>query len=134
MQPLLPTYTRTVLSASLIDKQQWKHPLYATALSNNSSHTSHPALCTAGWDASQNKYLLRELLIHQELSACRHPHIVELKEVFLTPIHLAAVMEHVDGLNLQDFLTAQGGRWVLYQLYIEALGRSLGRSGNWLHV
>eukprot|EP00775_Hariotina_reticulata_P010830 gene10830-10987_t len=35
---------------------------------------------TRGWDASQNKYLLRELLIHQELSACRHPHIVELKE------------------------------------------------------
>jgi hypothetical protein len=25
----------------------------------------------AGWDDNQMKYLLRELLIHQELSACR---------------------------------------------------------------
>eukprot|EP00878_Enallax_costatus_P009364 GHUV01009786.1.p1 GENE.GHUV01009786.1~~GHUV01009786.1.p1 ORF type:complete len:276 (+),score=76.04 GHUV01009786.1:568-1395(+) len=72
-----------------------------------------------GWDASQNKYLLRELLIHQELSACRHPHIVELREVFLTPLHLAAVMEHVEGQNLQDFLAVQGGR------VSEALGRFL---------
>jgi hypothetical protein len=40
------------------------------------SVTSSAAICTvvflqAGWDDNQMKYLLRELLIHQELSACR---------------------------------------------------------------
>ena len=60
----------------------------------------HPPL-PAGWDEGATKYLLRELLIHQELSACHHPHIVELKDVFLTPTHLAAVLEYVEGENLQ---------------------------------
>lgn len=54
--------------------------------------------------------MLRELLIHQELSACHHPHIVELKEVFLTPTHLAAVSEYVEGEDLQTFLGNTGGR------------------------
>jgi hypothetical protein len=30
------------------------------------------AVLQAGWDDNQMKYLLRELLIHQELSACRY--------------------------------------------------------------
>eukprot|EP00882_Tetradesmus_deserticola_P004252 GHRQ01004492.1.p1 GENE.GHRQ01004492.1~~GHRQ01004492.1.p1 ORF type:complete len:276 (+),score=89.28 GHRQ01004492.1:313-1140(+) len=72
-----------------------------------------------GWDDQQMKYLLRELLIHQELSACRHPHIVELRDVFLTPLHLAAVTEYVDGEDLQLFLANTGGR------VSEALGRFL---------
>lgn len=67
-------------------------------------------LCTAGWEEGRNKYMLRELLIHQELSACHHPHIVELRDVFLTPHHLAAVMEYVEGEDLQTFLTNTGGR------------------------
>lgn len=76
-------------------------------------HAAHrPVPILPGWDESQNKYMLRELLIHQELSACRHPHIVALKEVFLTPMHLAAVMEHVEGENLQAFLNNTGGRCV----------------------
>jgi serine/threonine-protein kinase SRK2 len=66
--------------------------------------------CIAGWDEGQNKYLLRELLIHQELSACHHPHIVELRDVFLTPLHLAAVHEYVEGEDLQTFLSNTGGR------------------------
>lgn len=66
----------------------------------------HPA----GWDEGRNKYLLRELLIHQELSACHHPHIVELRDVFLTPTHLAAVAEYVEGEDLQTFLNNTGGR------------------------
>lgn len=40
----------------------------------------------------------------------RHPHIVELRDVFLTPLHLAAVTEHVDGEDLQTFLANTGGR------------------------
>lgn len=46
----------------------------------------------------------------QELSACHHPHIVELKDVFLTPTHLAAVLEYVEGEDLQTFLSNTGGR------------------------
>jgi hypothetical protein len=46
---------------------------------------------------------------------CRHPHIVELREMFLTPLHLAAVSEYVDGEDLQMFLANTGGRCVLWQ-------------------
>jgi serine/threonine protein kinase len=71
---------------------------------------AHPTC--AGWDESQSKQLLRELLIHQELSACGHPHITELRDAFLTPSHLAAVREHVEGEDLQAFLANTGGRCV----------------------
>jgi serine/threonine-protein kinase SRK2 len=54
----------------------------------------------------------RELLNHQELSLSRHPHIVEFREAFLTPLHLAVVMEFVEGENLQQFLANTGGRCV----------------------
>jgi len=64
----------------------------------------------AGWDPTQSKYVERELLNHQELSASRHPHIVEFREVFLTPSHLCVVMEYVEGENLQQFLANTGGR------------------------
>jgi len=40
----------------------------------------------AGWDPNKTKYVERELLIHQELTVGRHPHIVTFKEAFLTPL------------------------------------------------
>ncbi|KAI8473311.1 MAG: serine carboxypeptidase S28-domain-containing protein [Monoraphidium minutum] len=67
-------------------------------------------LIQRGWDPGQSKYVERELLNHQELSRSRHPHIVEFREVFLTPSHLGVVMEYVDGENLQQFLANTGGR------------------------
>lgn len=54
--------------------------------------------------------MLRELLIHQELTLSRHPHIVEFREVILTPLYLGVVMEYVDGEDLQQFLANTGGR------------------------
>ncbi|KAI8477398.1 MAG: kinase-like domain-containing protein, partial [Monoraphidium minutum] len=67
-------------------------------------------LLPRGWDPRQSKYVERELLNHQELSASAHPHIVEFREVFLTPSHLCVVMEYVEGENLHQFLTNTGGR------------------------
>jgi len=67
-------------------------------------------LISRGWPSNQTKYVLREVLIHQELTCSRHPHIVEFKEVFLTPSHLGVVMEAVEGEDLQSFLVNTGGR------------------------
>ncbi|KAG2442023.1 hypothetical protein HYH02_009815 [Chlamydomonas schloesseri] len=58
-------------------------------------------LISRGFDSPRAKYLLRELLNHYELTLAKHPHIVSLLDVFLTPRHLAIVMEYVDGENLQ---------------------------------
>ncbi|GLC56192.1 hypothetical protein PLESTB_001078300 [Pleodorina starrii] len=63
-----------------------------------------------GWSRGFHKYVLRETLNHQQLSLCKHPHIVEFHEVFLTPSYLAVVMEYVNGTNLQHYLEAAGGK------------------------
>jgi len=62
-----------------------------------------------GEPASFYKYVLREILNHQQLSLYRHPHIVQFHEVILTPRYLGLVMEHIDGVDLQSYLTKQGG-------------------------
>lgn len=78
-----------------------------------------------GEDASLYKYMLREVLHHQTLSLCKHPHIVEFYEVFLTPRYLGIVMEYIDGADLQAYLMRQGGsldedvaRFVFQQLVV----------------
>ncbi|KXZ49463.1 hypothetical protein GPECTOR_21g689 [Gonium pectorale] len=63
-----------------------------------------------GWSRGFYKYVLRETLNHQQLSLCKHPHIVEFHEVFLTPSYLAVVMEYVSGTNLQHYLESAGGK------------------------
>ncbi|GIL58543.1 hypothetical protein Vafri_13489 [Volvox africanus] len=63
-----------------------------------------------GWSRGFYKYVLRETLNHQQLSLCKHPHIVEFHEVFLTPSYLAVVMEYVNGTNLQHYLEGAGGK------------------------
>ena len=50
-----------------------------------------------------------QVLHHQQLSICKHPHIVEFYEVFLTPRYLGIVMEYIDGLDLQAYVIKQGG-------------------------
>jgi hypothetical protein len=54
--------------------------------------------------------LLLLMMMMMICCCCRHPHIVELRDVFLTPLHLAAVSEYVDGEDLQMFLANTGGR------------------------
>ncbi|KAG1653843.1 hypothetical protein FOA52_008644 [Chlamydomonas sp. UWO 241] len=63
-----------------------------------------------GETVSFYKYVLREVLYHQQLSLCKHPHIVGFHEVFLTPRYLGVVMEFVDGQDLQAYLVKAGGR------------------------
>ncbi|KAK9821180.1 hypothetical protein WJX74_005516 [Apatococcus lobatus] len=71
--------------------------------------------------SSINKYVQRELLNHSRLL---HPHVVQFKEVFLTPQHLAIVMEYAAGGDMFQRVKACGGlkeedaRWFFQQLII----------------
>eukprot|EP00884_Botryococcus_braunii_P014305 jgi/Botrbrau1/22876/Bobra.0065s0034.1 len=68
-------------------------------------------------------YVTREVL-HQ--SSLRHPFVIGLSEVFLTPNHLALVMEYAEGGNMLDCvlrqphhrLTEDKCRWIFQQLII----------------
>ena len=51
------------------------------------------------------RYVEREIINHRRLA---HPHIVALKEVFVTRQHLAIVMEYVGGGNLQQYVERAG--------------------------
>lgn len=53
----------------------------------------------------------REVLYHSSLC---HPHIVQFREVFLSPTHLALVMEYVPGGDLYDYCM-----WVLKLIFEE---------------
>ncbi|KAG2496746.1 hypothetical protein HYH03_005155 [Edaphochlamys debaryana] len=106
----------------MLDDPLAGHPTLRTlrVLGKNESHivvlASEPngqlhavKLVPRGFDSRAAKYLLRELLNHHELTLCKHPHIVSLQDVFLTPRHLAIVLEYVDGENLQVFMEKAGG-------------------------
>jgi serine/threonine-protein kinase SRK2 len=49
-----------------------------------------------------NKYLEAEIVNHSML---RHPHIVQCREVFLTPEHVCIVMEYANGGSLFDLVS-----------------------------
>lgn len=63
----------------------------------------------------------RQILQHQALV---HPHVVHLIEVFLTPSHLAIVMEYMEGGTLLDHVKRMGrvdeeeARWYFQQIMI----------------
>lgn len=69
-------------------------------------------LIKRGWDASASRALLRSSLIHMDVSCAMHPHIVECKDSFLLPTHLAIVMEYVEGETLESFIERVGGRCI----------------------
>ena len=52
--------------------------------------------------------LYREL-VNQRLCAA-HPHIIHLREAFLTPHHLGIAMEYADGGDLLDFIDTFAAR------------------------
>ena len=51
------------------------------------------------------KYVEREVLNQASLF---HPHVVGFKEVFLTPNHLAIVLEYVAGGNVLQYILRKG--------------------------
>ncbi|KAI7844334.1 hypothetical protein COHA_002132 [Chlorella ohadii] len=68
-----------------------------------------------------NKYVEREIVNHMKL---RHPHIIGLREVFLTSTHLVLSMEYAPGGDLFRYVAARRGlpedeaRWFFQQLMI----------------
>lgn len=72
------------------------------------------------------RVVVRELLNHRMCAL--HPHIVQLKEVFLTPNHLAISMEYAAGGDLSEYVQAHrlhgmgilesDARWVFQQLLV----------------
>lgn len=68
-----------------------------------------------------NKYVETEVLNHRML---RHPHVIEFKEVFLTPEYICIVMEYASGGNLFGYvqrairLKEPAARWFFQQLII----------------
>jgi serine/threonine-protein kinase SRK2 len=67
------------------------------------------------------KYVEREILNHRMLL---HPHVVQFKEVFLTPRYLAIAMEYVPGGDMFEYVVRKGGlkeseaRWFFQQLIV----------------
>ncbi|KAL4857616.1 Serine/threonine-protein kinase 8 [Chlorella vulgaris] len=70
------------------------------------------------------RYVMREIMHHGGL---KHPNIIDLREVFLTPQYLAIVMEYAQGGNLHRFLrercphnrlTEDQARWLFQQLIV----------------
>jgi serine/threonine-protein kinase SRK2 len=67
------------------------------------------------------KYVQREILNHRCLM---HPHVVQFKEVFLTPQYLAIAMEFVAGGDMFEFVVSKKGlkeseaRWFFQQLIV----------------
>jgi serine/threonine-protein kinase SRK2 len=67
------------------------------------------------------QYVEREIVNHSNFV---HPHVIQFKEVFLTPTHLAIAMEYAPGGDLFSFVSARGGlseddtRWFFQQLVI----------------
>ncbi|KAG1660727.1 hypothetical protein FOA52_003036 [Chlamydomonas sp. UWO 241] len=59
--------------------------------------------------AAHHKLVQREVLNHHQLSLYKHPHLVELLEVILTPRYLGIVMNFVSGVSLTSYLMAKGG-------------------------
>ncbi|KAL4434846.1 hypothetical protein ABPG77_005373 [Micractinium sp. CCAP 211/92] len=67
------------------------------------------------------KYVEREIINHMKL---RHPHVVELKEVFLTDAHLCIAMEYAANGDLARYVASRRGlsedeaRWYFQQTMV----------------
>uniref|UniRef100_A0A7S3QM01 Protein kinase domain-containing protein n=1 Tax=Dunaliella tertiolecta TaxID=3047 RepID=A0A7S3QM01_DUNTE len=67
------------------------------------------------------KYVEREIVNHRTLM---HPHIVQFKEVFLTPVYLAIAMEFAPGGDMFEYVVKKNGlredeaRWFFQQLIV----------------
>jgi serine/threonine protein kinase len=75
--------------------------------------------------ASVTRHVASELFLHRACSG--HPLFVQLRDVFLTPKHLAIVMEHVPGGDILELVNEQGAlpeeeaRWLFQQVVVGLL-------------
>ncbi|KAG7671614.1 putative Serine/threonine-protein kinase SAPK9 [Nannochloris sp. 'desiccata'] len=75
--------------------------------------------------ASVTRHVASELFLHR--ACCGHPLFVQLLDVFLTPKHLAIVMEHVPGGDVLELVNEQGAlpeddaRWLFQQVVVGLL-------------
>jgi hypothetical protein len=83
-----------------------------------SPHPTPPFGCPP---SQVTKYVLNEILNHRRLV---HPHIVQFKELFLTPAHLGIAMEYAAGGDMFEYVVRKGGlregeaRWFFQQLIV----------------
>jgi serine/threonine protein kinase len=114
----------------------------AAALSAASVHTPSPFTAEPPLATPQHirKYVHREITCHMML---RHPHVVQLREVFLTGRHLVLAMEYAPGGDLYAYVRAHQragrpglpedrARWFFQQIvlavdYCHRLGVSAAR-------
>ena len=58
------------------------------------------------------KHVEREVICHSNFC---HPHVIQFKEIFLTPTHLAIAMEYAPGGDMFQFVKRSSGLKVLIQ-------------------
>lgn len=56
------------------------------------------------------KHVEREVICHSNFC---HPHVIQFKEIFLTPTHLAIAMEYAPGGDMFQFVKRSSGLKVL---------------------
>ncbi|CAK0781377.1 hypothetical protein CVIRNUC_005358 [Coccomyxa viridis] len=67
------------------------------------------------------KHVEREVICHSNFC---HPHVIQFKEIFLTPTHLAIAMEYAPGGDMFQFVKRSSGlkeedaRWFFQQLMV----------------
>lgn len=100
----------------------YKQSMGIVYLARNRNTGERVVIKTIDRGASVTKNVQAELLLHRQCAG--HPFIVQLKDVFLTPRHLAIVLEYFPGGDVLSYVNARGGlseedaRWLFQQLIV----------------
>ena len=103
-------------------KEHYKHTLGLLYLACRRDTGEKVVIKLIERGASVTRHVASELLLHRAVSS--NPLFAQLLDVFLTPYHLAIVMEHVGGGDILDLVEAQGvlcedqARWLFQQLVV----------------
>ena len=81
------------------------------------SRVISPALPVQGRNKI-TKHVEREVICHSNFC---HPHVIQFKEIFLTPTHLAIAMEYAPGGDMFQFVKRSSGLKVLISTLTAAL-------------
>ena len=75
-------------------------PVQVVVIGEDEAADTLEAAATVGY--AVNKSVLREILNHRLCVV--HPNIVQFREIFLTPVHLAIVMEYAAGGDMFEYV------------------------------